>query len=107
MHTSVVVVVVALEEFVLANAPNPDVPPPKTLGFDVPIVPKGEELDCPNEANPELAKADEDVCGLLVPSVVPNTGFGEEVRDLLDSLSEELLGEPFIGSLLCADFAVL
>jgi hypothetical protein len=56
-----------------AKAPNPEVVvfPPKTLGFDAASDPNGEEVEEAKEANPELAKAEEDVCGFAL-SPLPN-----------------------------------
>ena len=56
-------------------------------------------MDDARDAKPELAKAEDDVCGLLLLRPEPNMGFGDEVRDLLDSLSEECVGETSDASL--------
>jgi hypothetical protein len=46
------------------------------LGFDAPIVPNGETLEDARAPNPELAKAEEDVCGMLL-SPLPKIGFSD------------------------------
>lgn len=78
----VMVVVVELGDFVPASAPKPDVvaPPPKTLGLDAAIEPKGDVLDAARALKPELAKAEADVCGLSLRPL-PNVGFGEDAGD--------------------------
>jgi hypothetical protein len=67
---------VVVGDFAPPRAPKPDVVvlgfPPNTLGFDAPSVPNGEELVDAKDAKPELAKAEDDVCGLSL-SVLPNT----------------------------------
>ena len=94
MIVDVILEPVAAGSFVPANAPKPDgLPPPKTLGVEAPTVPNGEELDEAREANPELAKAEEDVCGLWLARLLPKTGLGDEFRDRFDSLSEEVVGD--------------
>lgn len=94
MFVDVVVVVVAVDDFGPANALKSDgFPPPKILGLEAPTVPNGEELDEAREANPELANAEEDVCGLLLVRLLPKTGFGDEFRDRFDSLSDDVVGE--------------
>lgn len=71
--------VLVVLDFPAAKAPNPEVVvlelPPKTLGFDAARVPNGEELDPANDAKPEFAKAEEDVCGLSVIALPNVAGF--------------------------------
>jgi hypothetical protein len=79
--------------------------PPKTLGFDAPIVPKGEVLDPARELKPELAKAEAEVCGLS-SRTLPNVGFGEDADAFLDmSGSVEVVLVVSNGSLVMISFA--
>ena len=59
----IVVVVVELGDFALANAPKPELVgsmlPLNMLDFVAPRLPKGEVLEAASDANPELANADE------------------------------------------------
>jgi hypothetical protein len=68
------VVVVDVVDPALANAPNPDILvlaalTPNTLGFVAPRLPKGEVLELARDANPEVANAEADVCGLSLDMV--------------------------------------
>lgn len=70
------VVVVALSDL-FPEAPNPEAwdLPPKTLGFEAPIVPNGDDDEEDKDAKPELANAEADViCVVLLRNALPNVG---------------------------------
>lgn len=101
-----VVVVVVLDCFALARPPNPDgavcPPPPKTLGFEAPIVPNGEVAEADRAPKPEFMKVEED-CGLSL-RVLPNTCFAAvdvsfEVSDSADTFLES---DGLVADISCA-----